>query len=68
MIRGLIHSVTVHATAAGVTLELEGALTAMFELARNGESKPGEELAEADVARSVKVVAGAGFEPATFRL
>ncbi len=68
VIRGLIRSVTVHATAAGVTLELEGALAAMLELARNAESKPGEELAEADVARSVEVVAGVGFEPTTFRL
>ena len=66
VIRGLIKRVTVFQTAAGITLELDGALTAMLALAQNAEDKPVAELAE--VARSVKVVAGAGFEPAAFRL
>ncbi len=60
-IRGLISSVTVHEDGEGVIVELEGAITAMIELAQP-EAEGTVDL------RSVKVVAGAGFEPATFRL
>ena len=62
ILRGLIDRVTVHASAAGgVTLELEGALTAMVEAAQPGALRDVDES-------SVKVVAGVGFEPTTFRL
>ena len=65
-IRGLIASVTVRATADGITLELEGALSAMVGLAQGGATKgPLESGLDAG---SVEVVAGAGFEPAAFRL
>jgi DNA invertase Pin-like site-specific DNA recombinase len=58
-IRGLITRVTVCDGADGITLQLEGALTAMIGLAQNDKSPPGGGL-DADVlARSVKVVAGA---------
>ena len=62
IIRGLVTSVTVRVGLSGdVTLELEGAITAMIEAAQPG--------ALCDVsAGSVKVVAGVGFEPTTFRL
>ena len=62
VVRGLIQRVTVHIDADGtVTLDLEGALTAMLSLAQPETVRrlgPG----------SVKVVAGVGFEPTTFRL
>ncbi|WP_308124573.1 zinc ribbon domain-containing protein [Maritalea mobilis] len=62
IIRGLIDRVTVHAEADGnVVLELEGALSAMIEAAQPGA------LGCVDHG-SVKVVAGVGFEPTTFRL
>ncbi|KAB2883316.1 MAG: serine recombinase [Albidovulum sp.] len=60
-IRGLINAITVHERSDGTTVELEGAITAMIELA---QPEAGKSL---DVC-SVKVVAGAGFEPAAFRL
>ncbi|WP_318527508.1 recombinase family protein [Defluviimonas sp. WL0002] len=60
-IRGLINAVTVHERSDGTTVELEGAITAMIELA---QPEAGKSLDPC----SVKVVAGAGFEPATFRL
>ncbi len=63
-LRGLIERVTVYETPEGVTLDLEGALTAMIGLAQNAKSPLGSGL----FGGSVKVVAGAGFEPATFRL
>ena len=60
-IRGLIERVTVLDDPAGVTLNLEGAITAMIDLA--------QPLAMNETDRgSVKVVAGVGFEPTTFRL
>jgi len=60
-IRGLIERITLHAGEDGLTVELEGALTAMLGLADGGESHAAD-------ASSVKVVAGVGFEPTTFRL
>ena len=60
-IRGLIQSVTIHETDSGVRIELDGAIIALVGLAQPG--------AEAILDRgSVKVVAGVGFEPTTFRL
>ncbi len=59
-IRGLIERVTVLDDPTGITLDLEGAITAMIDLA--------QPLAREVDCSSVKVVAGAGFEPATFRL
>ena len=61
-IRGLISAVTVHETANdSIRIDLDGAITALVGLAQP----------EAEVfinAGSVKVVAGVGFEPTTFRL
>jgi len=65
-IRGLIESVTVQITAEGTRLELEGALTAMVGLAQGHTLKTPQSSGQDD--RSVKVVAGTGFEPVTFRL
>ena len=61
-LRGLIERVAVHSDDAGApVLELEGAIAAMIE-----EAQPGA-LSGIDRC-SVKVVAGVGFEPTTFRL
>jgi len=60
-IRGLITSVTIHVDCEDVTIELEGAITALIGLAQ-------PEAAEGLDTCSVKVVAGVGFEPTTFRL
>ena len=61
-IRNLIEAVTVYIGEDGnVTLALDGALSAMIDT-----SQPGV-LRGVD-AGSVKVVAGTGFEPVTFRL
>ncbi|WP_245820741.1 recombinase family protein [Flavimaricola marinus] len=68
IIRSLIERVTVRHAEDGVVLTLDGALTAMNGLAQNAKSPSGEgPFAGIDVG-SAKVVAGAGFEPATFRL
>jgi site-specific DNA recombinase len=67
-IRSLITRVTVHNGSDGLTLELEGALTAMIGLAQNAKSPLGSGLDVGCMERSVKLVAGVGFEPTTFRL
>jgi len=61
LIRGLITRVTVRIAEGGPVLELEGALSAMIDAAQPGW------LSGVDRC-SVEVVAGAGFEPAAFRL
>ncbi|MCR9152334.1 MAG: recombinase family protein [Rhodobacteraceae bacterium] len=61
LIRGLITRVTVRIAEGGPVLELEGALSAMIHAAQPGW------LSGVDRC-SVEVVAGAGFEPAAFRL
>ena len=60
-IRSLIETVTVYETDDGVQIALEGAITALIGLAQ-----PGADLSFNQ--GSVKVVAGVGFEPTTFRL
>ena len=63
LLRSLIDRVVVHHDAGrkGVTLEVEGALSAMISQAQPGG------LGDVDPG-SVKLVAGVGFEPTTFRL
>jgi site-specific DNA recombinase len=58
-IRGLITRVTVHDLSDGLTLELEGALTAMIGLAQNGKSPLGSGLDVGCMERSINLVAGA---------
>ena len=60
-IRGLISVVTIHETHDGTRVTLDGAITALVGLA--------QPEAEALInSGSIKVVAGVGFEPTTFRL
>jgi len=71
IIRSLIERVTVHQSQDGTTeIELEGELTRMLEVSLDAEGVSKHKkttLADAE-RRSVLVVAGAGFEPAVFRL
>jgi site-specific DNA recombinase len=64
ILRGLIERVVVHPGDDRPQIELVGEIVRMIELGMDG--KPAALPVEA--ACSVKVVAGAGFEPATFRL
>jgi site-specific DNA recombinase len=64
ILRGLVERIVIMPAAEGPgeTIELVGAIARMVEL---GNKKA---ALDARTACSVKVVAGAGFEPATFRL
>ncbi len=70
-LRGLVEKVTVKAQGEGFTIELVGEIARMVAMAAEAKNTKAasKEAAVPDVfACSVKVVAGAGFEPATFRL
>ena len=64
ILRGLIERVVIHPAEDGLQVEIVGEIVKMIELGL--DAKQAALLKEA--ACSVKVVAGAGFEPATFRL
>ncbi len=64
VIRGLIERVAVRWEDGQAVVVLDGSLTALVGLAQNAK---GPALA-GPFGGSVKVVAGAGFEPAAFRL
>ncbi len=64
IVRGLVEQVTVHPACRGdgLRVEVHGALSAMLALGGGGGAVP------ALLAEQMKLVAGAGFEPAAFRL
>jgi len=64
ILRGLIERVVVHPGDDGPQIELIGEIVRMVELGLNDK----QAALPVEAACSVKVVAGAGFEPATFRL
>ena len=71
IIRGLIETVIMHARPeGGCEIEIVGEIAAMVHIALSGNKKAAREVAALDdrLIRSVMVDAGAGFEPATFRL
>ena len=72
LIRGLVDRVTVTPAPGGdLIVALEGDIVAMIGLAQNAESgrkRAPSAIDRAIFVRSVKVVAGTGFEPVAFRL
>jgi site-specific DNA recombinase len=64
ILRGLIERVVIHPAGDSFQVELVGEIVRMVELGLEGKKA----ALPAEAACSVKVVAGAGFEPATFRL
>ena len=63
ILRGLIERIAVSATGDGFTIELVGEIANMVRLSTGAKSLEIEPFRS-----SVKVVAGVGFEPTTFRL
>lgn len=73
IIQSLIEKIVVRTTAAGTEIELVGNIAAMVNLAQakdatNRKAALVRAALSATEKSSVKVVAGAGFEPTTFRL
>ena len=67
LLRSLIDRVVLHHDADGWEVELEGDISALVSLGSPG-SRIGTSRVSAALQSSVKVVAGRGFEPLTFRL
>jgi site-specific DNA recombinase len=64
ILRGLIERVVIHPAEDGLQVEIVGEIVRMVELGLDAR----EAALPVAAACSVEVVAGAGFEPATFRL
>ena len=67
LLRGLIEKVVIHPQAEGHQIELFGELGAILSLCET-EDANGKARSRATGCRQSTMVAGAGFEPATFRL
>ncbi len=67
LLRGLIERIELYPIEDGFEIELTGEIARMVELSL-AEGKTKKAVLDEKTACSVKVVAGAGFEPATFRL
>ena len=66
MLRNLIETVVLHPEPGGLRVEVRGDLSAILRL---GTGPAGRNLEEAErQAMQIKLVAGTGFEPVTFRL
>ncbi len=63
-LRGLIDSIVLSPEAGQLRIELRGNLAAMLTAAQQAKRSP----ETGDLLMPVKLVAGAGFEPATFGL
>ena len=77
VIRSLLDTVILHPTDAGFEFDIEGDLAHILSLSTAGNqsqgpstTKPSQFLLEGsgELAEQVKMVAGVGFEPTTFRL
>ena len=64
IIRSLVERIVVVPTESGFELDLHGDLAGIFALASERKQPPGREAR----GLQVSLVAGAGFEPAAFRL
>ena len=67
MLPSLLECVVIAPVEEGFDIEIIGEIAQMIEVSMGEGGKKGPILNER-MGRSVKVVAGAGFEPATFRL
>ena len=66
ILRGLVERVSIRRTKTWLEVEIVGEIAKMVELGIENPTKRGS--LDEKAARSVKVVAGIGFEPMTFRL
>ncbi len=68
ILRSLIERIVLHPAESGLEIELIGEIAAMIDLGTNKKAGSFEPAVPEAYRRSVKVVAGIGFEPMTFRL
>lgn len=64
LVRGLVEEIRLVPEAGRLRIEVQGALGAILSLAEGADKAGSGDV----LARQVKMVAGTGFEPVTFRL
>ena len=67
IVRGLIETITLVPEDGKLHVEIRGELASILSLSASGRASPLARSAEV-LAQQVKLVAGVGFEPTTFRL
>jgi site-specific DNA recombinase len=67
LVRSLVESITLHPDGDGQRIEIRGELAAILALSSGAKDRAAAGGADA-LALQVKLVAGIGFEPMTFRL
>ena len=67
-LRGLIEKVRLYPTKDGFRVELTGDIANIVEAANDKGNSDKQSTMDEDTVCSLKVVAGVGFEPTTFRL
>ena len=67
IVRGLIEAITLVPETGKLRVEIRGELASILALSASGRAAPSAQSAEV-LAQQVKMVAGVGFEPTTFRL
>ena len=67
LIRSLIERITLTPEEAGLRIDLKGELAGILALCDAGKKKPGADSGAGPMEK-IKMVAGRGFEPLTFRL
>ena len=65
IVRGLVREVRIIPADGEITIELRGELAGILALAEGAKQSA---LSPEDLALQIKMVAGVGFEPTTFRL
>ena len=66
-IRALVEAIVLVPEDGKLAIEVRGDLAAILALGQNANTRPSGRVHD-DLLVQVKLVAGAGFEPATFRL
>ena len=66
-LRGLIETITLVPEDGKLRVEIRGKLASILALSASGRTSPSAQSADV-LAQQVKMVAGIGFEPMTFRL
>ena len=67
-VRALVEEITLTPDAEGLRLDIKGELAGILQLASAQKGTAASRVGSGRLAEQVKVVAGTGFEPVTFRL
>ena len=67
-VRALVEEITLTPEADGLRIDIKGELAGILQLASAQKATAASQVGSGRLAEQVKMVAGTGFEPVTFRL